>query len=130
MYKRQVKHWLQDTIQEANDLIFTQSTRNTEQKGMGTTLVGILKCETTTYIFNVGDSRTYGLYADDFLALTEDHSYIADMLKRGELSEEEAACLLYTSVRIRTRMAVSAVAQDGALRETGSCSPDVYKRQA
>ena len=33
----------------------------------------------------------YGLYADDFLALTEDHSYIADMLKRGELSEEEAA---------------------------------------
>ncbi|MCR1978423.1 serine/threonine-protein phosphatase, partial [[Clostridium] innocuum] len=39
----------------------------------------------------VGDSRTYGLYADDFLALTEDHSYIADMLKRGELSEEEAA---------------------------------------
>ena len=75
----QVKHWLQDTIQEANDLIFTQSTRNTEQKGMGTTLVGILKCETTTYIFN------------DFLALTEDHSYIADMLKRGELSEEEAA---------------------------------------
>ena len=58
---------------------------------MGTTLVGILKCETTTYIFNVGDSRTYGLYADDFLALTEDHSYIADMLKRGELSEEEAA---------------------------------------
>lgn len=87
----QVKHWLQDTIQEANDLIFTQSTRNTEQKGMGTTLVGILKCETTTYIFNVGDSRTYGLYADDFLALTEDHSYIADMLKRGELSEEEAA---------------------------------------
>ena len=27
----------------------------------------------------------------DFLALTEDHSYIADMLKRGELSEEEAA---------------------------------------
>ena len=26
-------------------------------------------------------------------------------------------------VRIRTRMAVSAVAQDGALRETGSCSP-------
>lgn len=31
------------------------------------------------------------MYADDFLALTEDHSYIADMLKRGELSEEEAA---------------------------------------
>lgn len=86
-----VKRWLQKTIQEANDLIFTQSTRTPEQKGMGTTLVGILKCEKNTYIFNVGDSRTYGLYEDDFLCLTEDHSYIADLLKRGELSEEEAA---------------------------------------
>lgn len=86
-----VKRWLTQTIQEANDQIFTQSTRNKDQKGMGTTLVGILRCEQATYIFNVGDSRTYGLYADDFLALTEDHSYIAEMLKKGELSEEEAA---------------------------------------
>lgn len=87
----QVKHWLQNTIQEANDLIFTQAARHAEQKGMGTTLVGILKCKSSTYIFNVGDSRTYGLYEDDFLALTEDHSYIAELLKRGEVSEEEAS---------------------------------------
>lgn len=87
----EVKRWLQKTIQEANDLVFTQSTRKIEQKGMGTTLVGVLKCGDTTYIFNVGDSRTYGLYDDDFLCLTEDHSYVADLLKRGEVSEEEAA---------------------------------------
>lgn len=86
-----VKRWLQKTIQEANDLIFTQSTKNLAYKGMGTTLVGILKCDKNTYIFNVGDSRTYGLYEDDFLCLTEDHSFIADLLKRGEVSEEEAA---------------------------------------
>ena len=47
--------------------------------------------EDNTYIFNAGDSRTYGLYQDDFLCLTEDHSYVADLLKRGEVSEEEAA---------------------------------------
>lgn len=87
----EVKHWLQNTIQEANDQIFLQSTKNEEQKGMGTTMVGILKYDASTYIFNVGDSRTYGLYKDDFLALTEDHSYVADMLKKGELSEAEAA---------------------------------------
>lgn len=87
----EVKRWLQKTIQEANDLIFTQSTKKIEQKGMGTTLVGVLKCGEATYIFNVGDSRTYGLYEDDFLCLTEDHSYVADLLKRGEVSEEEAA---------------------------------------
>ena len=86
----EVKHWLEKTIQEANDLIFTQSTKNHDQKGMGTTLVGVLQCDKATYIFNVGDSRTYGLYADDFLCLTEDHSYVAGLLKRGEVSEEEA----------------------------------------
>ncbi|MEG1475202.1 MAG: Stp1/IreP family PP2C-type Ser/Thr phosphatase [Longicatena sp.] len=86
----QVKHWLQKTIQEANDLIFTQATKNHAQKGMGTTLVGIFKLRDTTYVFNVGDSRTYGLYQNDFIALTEDHSYIADLLKRGVVSEEEA----------------------------------------
>lgn len=85
-----VKHWLERTIQEANDLIFTQSTKKIEQKGMGTTLVGVLHCDKATYIFNVGDSRTYGLYEDDFLALTEDHSYVAGLLKRGEVSEEQA----------------------------------------
>ena len=53
-------------------------------------MVGILHCPNATYVFNVGDSRTYGLYEDDFLCLTEDHSYVADLLKRGEVSEEEA----------------------------------------
>lgn len=86
----EVKHWLEHTIQEANDMIFTQSLQNATQKGMGTTLVGVLLCGSSTYIFNVGDSRTYGLYADDFLCLTEDHSYVAGLLKRGEVSEEEA----------------------------------------
>lgn len=87
----EVKHWLKKCIQEANDFIFTQSTKKPEQKGMGTTLVGVLKYEHATYIFNVGDSRTYGLYEDDFLCLTEDHSFVADLLKRGAVSEEEAA---------------------------------------
>lgn len=86
----EVKHWLEKTIQEANDLIFTQSTRKLEQKGMGTTLVGVLQNEVATYIFNVGDSRTYGLYEHDFLCLTEDHSYVANLLKRGEVTIEEA----------------------------------------
>lgn len=86
----EVKHWLNEVIQEANDLIFTQAARNQNQKGMGTTIVGVLICSQATYIFNVGDSRTYGLYQDDFICLTEDHTYVADLLKRGEVSEEEA----------------------------------------
>lgn len=87
----EVKNWLMQVIQEANDEVFAQSTRNEDMRGMGTTIVGVLIQGENTYIFNAGDSRTYGLYEDDFLCLTEDHSYVADLLKRGEVSEEEAA---------------------------------------
>lgn len=86
----EVKNWLLQVVNEANDLIFTKASAHEDTAGMGTTLVGVIYCNETTYVFNVGDSRTYGLYTDDFLCLTEDHSYIADLLKRGEISEEEA----------------------------------------
>lgn len=88
---QEVKKWLSTVIQEANDQVFTQSTRNESMKGMGTTVVGVLIQSDQTYSFNAGDSRTYGLYEDDFLCLTEDHSYIADLLKRGEVTQEQAA---------------------------------------
>lgn len=85
-----MKHWLRDVIQEANDLIFTQAAKYQAQKGMGTTMVGVLIYLNASYVFNVGDSRTYGVFEDDFICLTEDHTYVADLLKRGEVSEEEA----------------------------------------
>ncbi len=85
-----VKHWLKTTIQEANDLIFMQSTKSMTQKGMGTTCVGVLYTKHQTYIFNVGDSRIYGIYDQYFICLTEDHSFVQDLLKAGEITEEEA----------------------------------------
>lgn len=86
----EVKHWLQKVIQEANDLIFMQSAKSLEQKGMGTTCVGVLVAHETTYIFNVGDSRIYATYGNEFICLTEDHSFVQDLIKAGEITEEEA----------------------------------------
>ena len=73
-----------------NDQIFTAAMRNESKRGMGTTCVGILCSNERTFVFNVGDSRVYALYADSFLAMTEDHSYIADLLKNGTITLEEA----------------------------------------
>lgn len=86
----EIKRWLLNTIKEANDLVYTEASSNPKLHGMGTTMVGVIQCEDAAYIFNAGDSRTYGLYEDDFICLTEDHSYVADLLKKGEVSEEEA----------------------------------------
>lgn len=85
-----VKRWLKTTIQEANDLIFMQASKSLAQKGMGTTCVGMVYALSSTYIFNVGDSRIYGVYGNDFVCLSEDHSFVQDLLKAGEISEEEA----------------------------------------
>ncbi len=84
-----VKRWIYKVVQQANDDIFAQSMKSIEQKGMGTTCVGVLINQDATYIFNVGDSRIYGLYKE-FVCLTEDHSLVQDLLKNGDISEEEA----------------------------------------
>lgn len=86
----EVKRWLKKVIQEANDLIFMQSAKSMDQKGMGTTCVGVLITQQATYIFNVGDSRIYAAYGSEFLCLTEDHSFVQDLIKAGEITEEEA----------------------------------------
>lgn len=85
----QAKHWLQKVISEANDLIFMQSTKSLSQKGMGTTCVGVLITPKGSYIFNVGDSRIYGYY-QEFVCLTVDHSLVSDLIKKGEITQEEA----------------------------------------
>ena len=88
--KTYINQWLTEAIQGANEVILTQAKRCESQHGMGTTMVGILRVDAQTYVFNVGDSRTYGIYDDEMITLTEDHSYVADLLKHGEISYEQA----------------------------------------
>lgn len=85
----EVKNWLNDIIRKANDRIYNDSLTSRKKHGMGTTLVGVLMTGHNTYIFHMGDSRIYGFY-DDIICLTEDHNLAADLIKSGELSEEEA----------------------------------------
>lgn len=84
-----VRRWLKAAIKKANDIIFMQSSSHRSQNGMGTTMVGVIATNCYTYVFNIGDSRAYGLY-DDLIALTEDHNLLNDLIKSNEISPEEA----------------------------------------
>ena len=86
----EIVDWIKHVVEEANDQVFTAAMRSVKQRGMGTTCVGILCSNDRTFVFNVGDSRVYALYEDSFLAMTEDHSYIADLVKSGSITLEEA----------------------------------------
>lgn len=60
--------------------------------GMGTTLVALtLHGDETITIANVGDSRAYWLRGDYMGQVTEDHSFVEDLVRQGRLTPDEAA---------------------------------------
>jgi len=59
--------------------------------GMGTTVAGIARIRgRRLLVFNLGDSRVYRLRAGRLRQLTEDHSVVGELLRAGEITEEEA----------------------------------------
>ena len=54
---RQVDNWIRENLNQANDFIYSKSLKNPNERGMGTTAVGVIKVHIGTFIFNVGDSR-------------------------------------------------------------------------
>jgi protein phosphatase len=90
------------SIQEANRRIFTTAAADATLKGMGTTLVALLVTgDDEGVIAYVGDSRAYRLRAGKVEQLTVDHSLIADLIRRNEISEEEARRHPYRHVLTR-----------------------------
>ena len=58
--------------------------------GMGTTLVLAFYIDNKIYITHVGDSRAYLVRQNKLELVTEDHSVVFQLLKTGELTQEEA----------------------------------------
>ncbi|WP_027460551.1 PP2C family protein-serine/threonine phosphatase [Deinococcus murrayi] len=61
-----------------------------EYAGMGTTLLALLVDRGAALIAHVGDSRAYLLRGGELHRLTEDHSWVAEQVRLGHLTEEEA----------------------------------------
>lgn len=81
---------LGEAVELANRQVFRKASSDVGKKGMGTTLVAMLVDGDEYRIANVGDSRAYLLGGDDEVRqLSDDHSYVAEAMKRGQ-SEEEA----------------------------------------
>jgi serine/threonine protein phosphatase PrpC len=77
-------------IQEANRRVYEQAGESSSMHGMGTTITLALALEGVVVIGHVGDSRAYRLRGGDLEQLTEDHSLVAELVRSGRLSPEEA----------------------------------------
>ena len=80
---------MDEGISEANRRVLEQSMAHEELNGMGTTMVVAYIDQSQLYVANVGDSRLY-LIGEEINQVTEDHSYVAAMMRAGELTREEA----------------------------------------
>jgi protein phosphatase len=78
-------------VREANQQIYERSRADRGRAGMGTTLTAAYVDDTHVAIAHVGDSRAY-LFRDGSLQrLTQDHSLVDELVRRGKLTEEQAA---------------------------------------
>ncbi len=83
---------LEEAVQKVNRELWEQQEGNSSLSGMGTTLTVIWPAEKEMLIGQVGDSRAYLLRDGKLSQITNDHSMVADMVRKGVLTEEQAAC--------------------------------------
>ena len=76
---------------EASARIFDHAQHEPTLHGMGTTLTGMLFHQDRGHIVHVGDSRCYQFRSGGARQLTNDHSWLAEQVQAGLLTEEEAA---------------------------------------
>jgi serine/threonine protein phosphatase PrpC len=80
-----------ELIQEANRRVHERATTDAATAGMGTTITAALVEPDGRVVFgHVGDSRAYLLRDDTLEQLTNDHTLVAELVRRGELSPGEA----------------------------------------
>ena len=109
-YEPIARAFLHDAYEEAERQIAAEGNGN----GMGTTLVAALVVDGHAILANVGDSRGYLVRDDGAEPVTQDHSVVADAVRQGAITAEEAERSPFQHALTR------------ALDGTGDATPDLY----
>ncbi len=78
-------------VREANRAIYDKALEEPDLQGMGTTLTAAYLDDARLAIAHVGDSRAYLFRDGELRRLTQDHSLVDELVRRGKLTEEQAA---------------------------------------
>ncbi len=81
---------LAEAIRFANQMVFDTARDNPQHKGMGTTIVAVLIEGERMTVAHVGDSRLYLVRGNCVEQLTDDHALLAEQVREGLISQEEA----------------------------------------
>lgn len=92
---------LRKGIEKANSAVYKAQNKDFTLSGMGTTLTVIWENESEILLGHVGDSRAYRLRDGELTQVSQDHSMVAEMVRSGVLTPEEAASHPYRNIITR-----------------------------
>lgn len=92
---------LRYAITLSNQKILQTAAQNPSLAGMGTTISALILWRETASIAHVGDSRAYLLREGELRQLTSDHSFVAEQIRAGKLTPEQARASTYRHVITR-----------------------------
>lgn len=92
---------LTQAFYHANSAIYEKQLTDEKLSGMGTTLTVLWEGDTHVLVGHVGDSRAYLMVNGRLRSITEDHSVVAEMVRSGAITEEQARIHPYRSVITR-----------------------------
>jgi serine/threonine protein phosphatase PrpC len=92
---------LSSAIRLANRVVHQAAEQSPELHGMGATVVAIWLADQRMSLAHVGDSRVYLLRGESLEQLTQDHSFVAEQVRRGSMTEQEATASNLQNVLLR-----------------------------
>jgi protein phosphatase len=125
---------LERAFSVANERVRAQAAERPELEGMTSTLTAALVRGSTAWVANAGDSRGYWFHKAQLQQLTMDHTWVAEQLRAGRLTDEEAKRSAFRNVITRGIGVADAVEPDivgPATLEKGDvlllCSDGLYR---
>jgi protein phosphatase len=111
---------LHHAVEAANRVIHRESASHPEHAGMGTTVTAVVVRDADAFLAHVGDSRAYLIQDGRIRQLTRDHSLVAQLVREGQLTPEQAKVdprrnVVTRSVGVGPRVEIDAEHEPGLL---------------
>ena len=88
--ERKAEVLLETAASKANEDVHHRAMTDGSCRGMGTTMVAVYLDGGRAMVLNEGDSRAYLITPESISQVTQDHSLVEDLVRRGELTPEQA----------------------------------------
>ncbi len=92
---------VEGAYQQASETIARMAAEDPEKAGMGTTMTMLLTIGSKGLMAHVGDSRIYLERDNKLYQLTEDHSYVGEMVRKGRMTAAEGRMSPFSNLLTR-----------------------------